>query len=113
MQIAIIGAGAGGISTGYYLKQAGFEDFVILEKNAGVGGTWYRTHYPGLTCDIAAPLYSFSFEPNPDWSGPYPPQPELLAYFRHTAEKHGLLPHCRERQSLCREVGHPGVGDGQ
>jgi cation diffusion facilitator CzcD-associated flavoprotein CzcO len=95
MRIAIIGAGAGGISTGYHLKQAGFEDFVILEKNAGVGGTWYRTHYPGLTCDIAAPLYSFSFEPNPEWSGLYPPQPELLAYFQRTAEKHGLLPHCR------------------
>ncbi|MBW2389617.1 MAG: NAD(P)/FAD-dependent oxidoreductase [Deltaproteobacteria bacterium] len=95
MRIAIIGAGAGGLATGVLLKRAGFQDFVILERNAGVGGTWYRNRYPGLVCDIAAPLYQFSFELNPEWSGPYPPQPELLAYFEHTAEKYGLLPHCR------------------
>ena len=56
-RVAIVGAGAGGLSTGVLLKKAGFEDFVILEKNAGVGGTWYRNRYPGLTCDIPAPLY--------------------------------------------------------
>jgi cation diffusion facilitator CzcD-associated flavoprotein CzcO len=95
MRVAVIGAGPGGLATGVLLKRAGFEDFVILEKNAGVGGTWYRNRYPGLTCDIAAPLYQFSFELNPEWSGPYPPQPELLAYFEHTAEKYGLMPHCR------------------
>ena len=94
-RVAIVGAGAGGLSTGVLLKKAGFEDFVILEKNPGVGGTWYRNRYPGLTCDIAAPLYQFSFELNKEWSGPYPPQPELLAYFEHCAEKYGLLPHCR------------------
>jgi cation diffusion facilitator CzcD-associated flavoprotein CzcO len=87
-----------------FLKQAGFEDFVILEKNAGVGGTWYRTSYPGLVCDIAAPLYQFSFELNPEWSGPYPPQPELLAYFEHCAEKYGLLPHCRFEVAVKRAV---------
>jgi cation diffusion facilitator CzcD-associated flavoprotein CzcO len=95
MRVAIVGAGPGGLCTGVFLKLAGFEDFVILEKNGGVGGTWYRNRYPGLCCDIAAPLYQFSFELNPEWSGPYPPQPELLAYFEDTAEKHGLLPHCR------------------
>jgi cation diffusion facilitator CzcD-associated flavoprotein CzcO len=94
-RVAIVGAGAGGLATGVFLREAGFEDFVILEKNAGVGGTWYRTRYPGLACDIPAPLYQFSFELNPEWSGPYPPQPELLAYFEHCAEKYGLLPHCR------------------
>ena len=94
-RVAIIGAGPGGIATGVLLRKAGFEDFVILEKNAGVGGTWFRNRYPGLVCDIAAPLYQFSFELNPEWSGPYPPQPELLAYFEHCAEKYGLLPHCR------------------
>lgn len=95
MKIAIIGAGVGGISAGHYLRQAGFEDFVILEKAAGIGGTWQRNTYPGLTCDIAAPLYSFSFAPNAEWSGPYPPQPEILAYFEKTVQELGLLPNIR------------------
>lgn len=95
LRIAVIGAGPGGLATGILLSKAGFGDFVLLEKNPGVGGTWYRNRYPGLTCDIAAPLYQFSFELNPEWSGPYPPQPELLAYFERCAEKYALLPHCR------------------
>jgi 4-hydroxyacetophenone monooxygenase len=37
---------------------------VILEKNPGVGGTWYRNRQPALTYDVAAPLYPFSFELN-------------------------------------------------
>ena len=45
--VAIIGAGPGGLATGVLLKKAGVDDFVILEKNAGVGGTWYRNRYPG------------------------------------------------------------------
>ena len=104
MRIAVVGAGPGGLCTGVLLKRAGFEDFVILEKNAGVGGTWYRNRYPGLTCDIAAPLYQLSFELNREWSGPYPPQPELLAYFEHVAEKYGLLPHCRFEVAVTRAV---------
>ena len=100
IRIAVIGAGPGGIATGVLLRRAGFENFVLLERSAGVGGTWYRNRYPGLCCDIAAPLYSFSFEPNPEWSGPYPPQPELLEYFEHCADKYGLLPHCRFETSV-------------
>lgn len=95
IRVAIVGAGPGGLCAGIRLKQAGFEDFVILEKHDGVGGTWYQNRYPGCACDIPAPLYSFSFELNPDWSGPYPPQPEILAYLERCAEKYGLMPHCR------------------
>jgi cation diffusion facilitator CzcD-associated flavoprotein CzcO len=80
---------------GIRLKQAGFERFEILEKAAGVGGTWYWNRYPGCACDIPSHLYSFSFEPKSDWSRPYAPQPEILAYLEHCAEKYGLLPHCR------------------
>jgi cation diffusion facilitator CzcD-associated flavoprotein CzcO len=101
-KIAIVGAGPGGLCMGIQLRQAGFEDFVILEKGAGVGGTWYHNRYPGCACDIPAPLYSFSFELNPNWSGLYPPQPEILAYLEHCAGKYGLLPHCRFGDALRR-----------
>ena len=78
LRIAIIGAGPGGLCMGIRLKQAGFEDFVILEKSDGVGGTWNHNRYPGLACDIPSHLYSFSFEIKRDWSRPYAPQPEIL-----------------------------------
>ncbi len=93
--IAIIGAGPGGLCMGIRLKSAGFARFEILEKAGGVGGTWYHNRYPGCACDIPSHLYSFSFEIKPDWSRPYAPQPEILAYLEHCAEKYGLLPHCR------------------
>ena len=34
----IIGAGFGGLLTAIKLKQAGIDDFLILEKDEGVGG---------------------------------------------------------------------------
>jgi cation diffusion facilitator CzcD-associated flavoprotein CzcO len=80
---------------GIRLKGAGFGRFEILEKAGGVGGTWYHNRYPGCACDIPSHLYSFSFEIKRDWSRPYAPQAEILAYLEHCAEKYGLLPHCR------------------
>ena len=104
MRIAIIGAGPGGLCMGILLLRAGFDDFVILERNAGLGGTWYHNRYPGCACDIPSYLYSFSFEPKPDWSGPYASQPEILAYLEHCADKYGLRPHCRFGDGVRRAV---------
>ncbi len=95
LRIAIIGAGPGGLCMGIRLKQAGFEDFVILEKSDGVGGTWNHNRYPGLACDIPSHLYSFSFEIKRDWSRPYAPQPEILEYVEYCFDKYGVRPHCR------------------
>ena len=76
------------------LKEAGFDDFVLLEKVDGVGGTWYHNRYPGCACDLPTQLYSFSFEIKRNWSRPYASQPEILAYMEQLAEKYELLPHC-------------------
>ena len=100
LKIAIIGAGPGGLCMGLRLKQAGFEDFVILEKGDGVGGTWYHNRYPGCAVDLPSFFYSFSFEKKYDWTRPYAPQPELLAYMEGIAEKYELLPHCRFGQQV-------------
>ena len=62
------------------LKQAGIDDFVIFERDADVGGTWWANTYPGCQCDIPSHLYSFSFAPNPDWTRTYPLQEELGRY---------------------------------
>jgi len=94
-RIAIIGAGPGGLCMAIRLKQAGFHDFVLLEKGTGVGGTWFHNRYPGCACDLPALLYSFSFDVKADWTRPYAPQAEILAYMEGLAEKYELLPHCR------------------
>ena len=94
-RIVIIGAGPGGICMGIKLKEAGYQDFVIFEKAAGVGGTWRHNSYPGAACDVPSALYSFSFEIKTNWSRPYGTQPEILAYMESCAAKHGLTSHLR------------------
>lgn len=91
--IVIIGAGFGGLGLGIRLRQAGINDFVILERSNDLGGTWSRNTYPGAACDVPSALYSYSFAPNPDWSHKYGTQPEILDYLRTTATRHGVTEH--------------------
>jgi cyclohexanone monooxygenase len=95
LRIAIIGAGPGGICTGIRLKQAGFDDFTILDRAEGIGGTWWHNRYPGAACDVPSLLYSYSFEMKADWTRPYATQPEILRYFEELAEAHGLMDRIR------------------
>ena len=94
-QILIIGAGSAGLCTALQLKRAGIEDFVILEKGEGVGGTWFWNQYPGAECDVQSHLYSFSFEPKADWSRPFAGQAEILEYLNAVADKYGVRSHIR------------------
>ncbi len=94
-QVVVIGTGFAGLCTGIKLKEAGIEDFVIVERADGVGGTWRDNSYPGAACDVPARLYSFSFAQKSDWSRTYPTQPELKAYLEGVARDHQLLPHIR------------------
>ena len=95
MRIAIAGAGPGGICAGIKLKEAGFEDFVILERSSKVGGTWANGRYPGLCCDTPSLLYSFTFEQKLDWTRTCARQPEIREYMQHCVDKYGLGPHIR------------------
>jgi cation diffusion facilitator CzcD-associated flavoprotein CzcO len=94
-EVLIIGAGFSGLGMACRLKLAGRQDFLLVEKDSGVGGTWWANRYPGAACDIPSHLYSFSFAPNPNWSRHFPPQPEIEAYLQHCAERFGLSPHLR------------------
>lgn len=89
-RVAIIGAGFGGIGTAIKLREAGATDVAIFDRGDRVGGTWRENTYPGAACDVPSHLYSFSFEPRPDWSRRFPPQHEVLEYLEHCVEKHGL-----------------------
>jgi cation diffusion facilitator CzcD-associated flavoprotein CzcO len=75
-RIAIIGTGFAGICMAINLLKEGIQDFVLLEKSSDVGGTWRDNTYPGAACDVVSHLYSFSFEPNPNWSRMFAPQEE-------------------------------------
>lgn len=88
--VAILGAGFGGICMAIKLLEAGRDDVVIFEKAGDLGGTWRDNTYPGCACDIPSHLYSFSFDQSPDWSRTYAPQPEILAYIRRVAARHGV-----------------------
>ena len=94
-RVAIIGSGFSGLGMAIRLKRSGMNDFVVFEKEGGVGGTWRVNHYPGCACDVQSHLYSYSFEPNPRWSRMFAPQPEIKAYLEHCAQKYGVLPHLR------------------
>ncbi|MHB9800184.1 flavin-containing monooxygenase [Pseudomonas sp. MT3] len=100
VRVLIIGAGFAGLGLAIRLKQAGIDDFLILEKAGDVGGCWRENRYPGAACDVPSHLYSFSFEPKADWSRKFAPQAEILDYARHCADKYGL----RERIRFHCEV---------
>ncbi|MCH2169926.1 NAD(P)/FAD-dependent oxidoreductase [Myxococcota bacterium] len=87
--VLIIGAGFGGICAAVRLEQAGIP-YTICEKNDSVGGTWYENSYPDLRVDVPNHFYSYSFEPNPDWSNFFSRRDELEAYIDGCARKHGI-----------------------
>ncbi|WP_433479232.1 flavin-containing monooxygenase [Spirillospora sp. CA-142024] len=93
--IAVVGSGFSGIGLAIALKQAGFDDLTIFDKADGLGGVWRDNTYPGAACDAPSHLYSYSFEPKPDWSRRFAEQPEILAYLRHCAAKYRLTSHFR------------------
>src|SRR5437763_12605701 len=72
------------------LRRAGLDDFVVLERAADIGGTWRDNTYPGLTVDIPAQAYQFSFELKPDWSRVFPTGAEVKSYIDQCADSHDV-----------------------
>src|SRR3954452_3568753 len=95
VSIAIVGSGFSGIGLARRLQQEGIEDFTVLERGDGGGGTWHDNTYPGCACDVPSHLYSFSFAPNPDWTRTYSRQPEIRAYLERVVRDFGVAPRVR------------------
>jgi cation diffusion facilitator CzcD-associated flavoprotein CzcO len=93
-RVVVVGAGFGGIGMAAALKQAGIDDFVVLDRGDDLGGIWRDNTYPGLCCDVPSALYSFSFWPW-RWSRRFPLRQEILTYLRALVEDRGLGPHLR------------------
>ncbi len=91
--VPVIGAGFSGVCAGIGLLGSGIDNFRIVEKSEGVGGTWCNNTYPGAACDVPSRFYCFSFEPNTDGSRVYSPQSEIQRYIEHCVDKFGLRSH--------------------
>ena len=92
--IVIIGAGCAGIVLGKLLNDLGL-DYIILEKNTEVGGTWWENTYPGAGVDTPNHAYSFSFGKTHRWSRYFSPQDEILDYLTGKADEFQVRPHIR------------------
>jgi 4-hydroxyacetophenone monooxygenase len=84
-EVIIIGAGMSGLLAAHRLQQAGVP-FVIVEKNADVGGTWLENSYPGCRVDNPNHNYSYSFAQRHDWPLHFSTQDVLLDYFQRCAD---------------------------
>lgn len=100
LRVIIIGAGMAGILSGIKLQEAGYTDYVIYEKSDAIGGTWRANTYPGLACDVHSHSYTYSFEPNPDWSHVFPPGPEIRDYFEGVAKKYKVVERVRFNEEI-------------
>lgn len=91
----IVGAGLGGIGAAIQLKRLGYGNFVILDREDDLGGTWHVNHYPGLAVDVPTTTYSYFFEPNPNWSRLFTPGPEIKQYAVDVADRYDVRRHMR------------------
>lgn len=95
VEVVVLGAGMSGLAMAIGLRRAGVDDFVVVEQSSGLGGTWWDNRYPGAHVDVPAPLYSFSFAPNPRWSRRFAAAPEIQAYMQACADRFGVRAHLR------------------
>jgi len=100
VDIVVVGTGFAGVCMGIQLLKNDFTDFVILERYKDAGGTWRDNTYPGAACDVHSHLYSFSFEPNPNWSRMFSDHKEIYDYTWHCIRKYGLEKYIRYEKSI-------------
>jgi cyclohexanone monooxygenase len=91
--VVVVGAGFAGMYMLHRLRGQGLSARVY-EQGGDVGGTWYWNRYPGARCDVESMQYSYSFsdelQQEWDWSERYAPQPEILKYAGHVADRFDL-----------------------
>ena len=97
--VVIVGAGMSGLLAAHRLRQAGV-DFVVVEKNDDVGGTWLENSYPGCRVDNPNHNYSYAFAQRHDWPFHFSTQDVLLDYFRSCADTFDLRDRIRFRTEV-------------
>ena len=101
-RVLIIGAGMTGILLAIRMMEEGIRDILILEKKEDLGGTWRENIYPGVACDIPAHMYTYSFEPNPEWKYRFARGDEIQAYFKKVSDKYRVTPLIHFKEAVVR-----------
>lgn len=91
VDVAIIGAGFGGLLTGARLRELGVKSVRLIDRAADVGGTWYWNRYPGIACDVESYVYmplleELGYMPRDK----YARGAEIFAHCRRIAEHYDL-----------------------
>lgn len=91
VDVALIGAGFGGLLLGAHLRKLGVESIRLIDKAADVGGTWYFNRYPGVACDIESYVYlplleDLGYAPTEKYAN----GAEIFAHARRIAEAYDL-----------------------
>lgn len=107
-RVVIVGAGFSGLAMAVRLQEAGIP-YVIIEKNAEVGGTWLENFYPACGVDTPCHFFSYSFEPNPNWSSFFAKRDEILAYILHCVDKYDIRRNIRFSEELVSGEYQPGT----
>lgn len=95
----IVGAGASGICAAIALGKAGVS-YKIIEKNTGVGGTWFENRYPGCAVDTPNHFYQYSFEPNNAWPNYFSRRESIQSYLNQCAEKYSVMANIAFQQEV-------------
>lgn len=102
-KVLIVGAGLTGLVAGIKLSEAGY-DYVTIEKNTEIGGTWWENRYPGVGVDTPSHFYSYSFEIYPDWQHYYPHGGDMLKYLQRVADKYRLREKIRFETTVLKMI---------
>lgn len=100
-RVLVIGAGFAGVLASQQLTQARIEHTVI-EKNSGVGGTWWENRYPAAGVDTPSHIYSVSYLPRHDWPNYFSKRDELQKYIESIVDDHDLRRHIRFETEVIR-----------
>jgi 4-hydroxyacetophenone monooxygenase len=92
LTVTVIGAGMGGLNAALQLREAGFP-VTVIEKNDGVGGTWWENRYPGARVDTASRSYTHIFGVDFPYPNPFCEWRENVKYFNWVADKFDLRKH--------------------
>lgn len=103
-EVAVIGAGPGGIAAAVALLDAGITGVAILERADAVGGSWRDNTYPGVGVDIPSLAYQYSFARKADWSRVFAKGAEVRAYHEEVVDRFGLRPLIRLNTEVLTET---------